>query len=181
MNNIHKDSVLKLVLSALFLALGIVLPSLTGSIPQVGKMLLPMHIPVLLCGFVCGWPFGLAVGFITPLLRSMLFSAPPMMPTAVGMAFELAVYGAVVGILYARLPKRNWAVYVSLIGAMLAGRIVWGIISVPLHGLNGSAFSFQAFIAGAILNAVPGIILQLVLIPVIIIGLKRARVLNAAI
>ncbi len=181
MNNIRKDSVLKLVLSALFMALGIVLPSLTGSIPQIGKMLLPMHIPVLLCGFICGWPFGLVVGFITPLLRSILFSAPPMMPTAVGMAFELAVYGAVVGILYAQLPKKNWAVYVSLIGAMLAGRIVWGIVSVPLNGLNGSAFSFQAFIAGAILNAIPGIVLQLVLIPAIIIALKRARVVRIAV
>ena len=106
----NNSSVTKLTLSAVFLALGIVLPFLTGQIPTVGSMLLPMHIPVLICGFVCGWQWGLLVGFVLPLMRSALFSMPPMMPTAAAMAFELAVYGAVTGILYQKLPKTTVSV-----------------------------------------------------------------------
>ena len=79
----------KLTYSALYLAIALVLPFLTGQIPQIGSMLCPMHIPALLCGFVCGWGWGLAVGFIAPLLRSVLFGMPDIFPTAVSMAFEL--------------------------------------------------------------------------------------------
>jgi len=141
-------------------------------------MLLPMHIPVLVCGYVCGWQWGLAVGFVVPLLRSAMFGMPPMMPTAAAMAFELAAYGAVTGILNRVLPDKEAFVYVSLAGAMIAGRLVWGIVSIPLYGVAGKAFSWQIFMGGALLNAVPGIILQLVLIPVIIMSLKRAKVME---
>lgn len=96
----------KLVLSAFFMALGIVLPFLTGQIQQIGNKLLPMHIPVLLCGFICGWQYGLAVGLFTPLLRSVMFGMPSLMPTAAAMAVELAVYGLTAGLLYTKLPKR---------------------------------------------------------------------------
>ncbi len=168
----------KLVLSAFFMALGIVLPFLTGQIQQIGNMLLPMHIPVLLCGFICGWQYGLAVGFVTPLLRSAMFGMPPIMPTAAAMAVELAVYGLVVGILHARLPKKIPYLYVSLAGAMIAGRVAWGIVSIALYGIAGNSFSWQIFLAGAFLNAIPGIILQLILIPAIMIGLKKAGVLD---
>ena len=82
-----------IVLAALFLALAFVLPMVTGHVPQVGNMLCPMHFPILLCGFVLGGPWGLAVGFIAPLLRSVLFGMPPMFPIAIAMAFELAAYG----------------------------------------------------------------------------------------
>ena len=88
----------KLAYAALFLALCLVLPMLTGQIPQIGSMLLPMHIPVLLCGLVCGWQYGAAVGFVAPLLRSVLFGMPPMYPVAIAMAFELLTYGLVIGI-----------------------------------------------------------------------------------
>ena len=168
----------KLVLSAFFMALGIVLPFLTGQIPQIGKMLLPMHIPVLLCGFICGWQYGLAVGLMTPLLRSAMFGMPPMMPTAAAMAVELAVYGLATGILYAKLPKKIPYVYVSLLGAMIAGRVAWGIVSIALYSFMGNRFSMELFMAGAFMNAIPGIILQIVLIPAIIIALKKARVLS---
>ena len=111
-----KTSTRKLTLSALFLALGLVLPLITGQIPQIGKMLLPMHIPVLLCGMVCGWPYGLAVGAVMPLLRGLLFGMPVLYPTGIGMAFELAAYGAVIGLLYAKLNKRGVAgVYMALV------------------------------------------------------------------
>lgn len=170
----------KLVLSAFFMALGMVLPFLTGQIQQIGNMLLPMHIPVLLCGFICGWQYGLAVGFFMPLLRSALFGMPPLMPTAAAMAVELAVYGLVTGILYGKLPKKTSYLYVSLFGAMIAGRIAWGIVGIPLYGMAGNGFSAQIFWAGALFNAIPGMILQIVLIPVIMMALTRAGVLRDA-
>jgi thiamine transporter ThiT len=102
-----KKTTKKMVLSALFIALGLVLPFFTGQIPQIGSRLLPMHIPILLCGFVCGAPFGLAAGFITPLLRSLIFGMPPMMPTAVAMAFELAAYGLFVIALNMSVDKQQ--------------------------------------------------------------------------
>ena len=168
----------KLILSALFLALGYVLPFLTGQVPAVGKMLLPMHIPVLLCGFVCGWQYGLMVGFVVPLFRSVLAGMPVMMPTAVGMAFELATYGMISGLLYRKLTRKSLHIYITLIGAMLGGRIVWGIVSILLYGIQGNAFSWQLFISGALLNAVPGIVLQLVLIPVIVMILEKAGLID---
>ncbi len=168
----------KMVLSAFFMALGIVLPFLTGQIQQIGNMLLPMHIPVLLCGFICGWQYGLAVGFVTPLLRSVLFGMPPLMPTAAAMAVELAVYGLVTGLLYGKLPKKTPYLYVSLLGAMIAGRIAWGIVAIPLFGIAGKGFSAQIFLSGAFLNAIPGIVLQIVLIPVVMMALTRAGVLR---
>lgn len=168
----------KLVLAAFLMALGIVLPFLTGQIQQIGNMLLPMHIPVMLCGFLCGWQYGLAVGLLTPLLRSMMFGMPPVMPTAAAMAVELAIYGLVTGILYAKLPKKLPYVYVSLICAMTAGRAAWGIVSIALYGIVGNTFSMQIFLAGAFLNAIPGIVLQLVLIPVIVVALRKAGVMS---
>lgn len=171
-------SVRNIVLAGLFLALGIVLPFFTMQIPSIGSMLLPMHIPVLICGFVCGWPLGLIVGFILPILRSSLFAMPPMYPTALAMAFELASYGAISGILYNLLHKKIINTYISLIIALLGGRIIWGIISVLLYGMVGESFSFSIFITGAFINAVPGIILQLIVIPILIISLENARLIK---
>lgn len=165
-----------LTLSAMFLSFGLVLPFLTGQIPAVGNMLLPMHIPVLLCGLLCGWQCGFAVGFVLPILRSFLFSMPPMFPTAISMAFELATYGFVIGFLYER---SKWHCIVSLyrcmLISMLAGRAVWGIVQMLLLGVGKDSFTFSAFLAGAFLNALPGIVLQLVLIPAIMLALRRAK------
>ena len=169
------DRIRKLTFSALYLALALVLPFITGQIPEIGAMLSPMHIPVLLCGFVCGWQWGLAVGLIAPMLRSVLFGMPTMYPTAIAMTFELAVYGAVSGILYRLLPRKTWSIYVSLIFAMIAGRIVWGAARFVLAGLSHSEFPMSAFLAGAVLNAIPGIILHIVLIPVLVIVLEKAK------
>ncbi|NDL66643.1 ECF transporter S component [Anaerotalea alkaliphila] len=168
-----KTATKKLVLAGLFLALGLVLPFLTGQVPALGNRLLPMHIPVLLCGFVCGWPYGLAVGFITPLFRSLLFGMPPLFPMAAAMAFELAAYGGATGILYRIFPKRPGYVYGTLLLAMLGGRIVWGGASLFLLGLAGAPFTWQLFLAGAFLNALPGIAIQLLLIPVLVLALQK--------
>ena len=164
----------KLTYAALYLAIALVLPFVTGQIPEIGSMLSPMHIPVLLCGFMCGWPWGLAVGFIAPLLRSVLFGMPALIPSAVAMAFELAVYGAMSGLLYAILPRKPWITYAVLVISMIAGRIVWGIARVILAGMTGSSFTWALFISGAVTNAIPGIILHLVLIPVLVIAMERA-------
>lgn len=170
-----KLSTKKIVYAGLFLALGLLLPFLTAQIPSLGNMMLPLHIPVLLVGFICGWPYGLIIGFILPLLRSMLFGMPPMFPTALAMAFELAVYGVVIGILYKVLPKKNISIYISLIISMICGRIVWGIVSFALYGLAGSAFTWEIFMAGAFVNAIPGIIIQIIIIPIIVMALKKGR------
>ena len=162
-----------LVLSAMFLALGLVLPFFTGQIPQVGGMLLPMHLPVFLCGLICGWQYGAAVGFVTPLLRMSLFGMPPLL-TAVAMAFELAAYGGVAGFLYSR---SRWqcviALYRCLIAAMVGGRLVWAAARVVMTGVVGEPFTWQIFLAGALLNAIPGIILQLIFIPAVMVALDR--------
>lgn len=168
----------RLVVSALMLALALVLPYFTGGIPAIGNLLLPMHLPVLLCGFVCGWPYGLLVGAVTPLLRSMLFSMPPLYPTAVAMAFELAAYGLLAGLFYKLLPKKPVYVYVSLILAMLGGRVVWGLVQMILMSLVAQPFTWQIFMAGAFGNALPGIAVQLVLIPVIVLALRSARLMD---
>ena len=175
----YKSKTLRLVLSALFLALAYVLPFLTGQIPEIGSMLCPMHIPVLLCGFICSWPLGLAVGFIAPLFRSLVLGMPVLFPRAVCMAFELAVYGAVSGLMYKLLPKKRLYIYCSLIIAMVAGRIVWGIAMFVCMGIKGTSFTFSAFIAGAFTNAIPGIILQLFLVPVIVMLTQRSKLFGA--
>lgn len=164
----------KLTYSAMFLALAMVLPFLTGQIPQIGSALSPMHIPALLCGFLCGWPWGLAVGLISPLLRSVIFGMPAMFPGAVAMSFELATYGAVSGLLYKILPRRKSSVYITIVVAMLLGRAVWGIARLILAGLSGQSFTWALFLAGAFTNAVPGIILHLVLVPLLVIVLEKA-------
>ena len=163
----------KLVLAALFLALALVLPFLTGQIPEVGSMLCPMHIPALLCGFFCGWPWGVAVGFIAPVLRSVLFGMPPMFPVGICMSFELAAYGAVSGWLYAKLPKKKISIYGALLSAMVVGRLVWGVARFVCTGLDASAFGISAFWAGAVATAIPGIIVQIVLIPLLVMALEK--------
>lgn len=168
----------KLVFSAMFLAIALVLPLLTGQIPQISSALSPMHIPVLLCGFICGWPWGLGVGFITPLLRNLIFFMPPF-PNNISMAFELAVYGLLTGILYRVFPKKLSYIYISLILSMIGGRIVWGTASyiIFISGLSNTEFGLAAFWAGAVVNAIPGIILHIALIPPLVAAMKRARLM----
>ena len=162
-----------LVMAALFLALGLVLPFFTGQIPQIGSMLLPMHLPVFLCGLICGWQYGAVVGFVLPLFRYALFGMPPLM-TAIAMAFELMTYGLLSGWLYNRSRwKCIIALYRSLLIAMVGGRVVWGIVRVLMTGVAGERFTWQLFLSGALLTAIPGIILQLVFIPAVMVALDR--------
>ncbi len=178
MKKSNRTIVRTLAFAAMCLALALVLPFLTGQIPEIGQALSPMHIPALLCGFICGPIWGLIVGFVAPLLRSAIFSMPPFPTVALPMAFELAVYGLSTGILYRLMPKKIPYIYVSLIASMLLGRIVWGIVKFFMSIAQASEFTFNAFIAGSILNSIPGIICHIILVPIIVIALKRAKLLK---
>lgn len=173
-----KNNFINLAFAAMFLALAFVMPFLTGQIQQIGNMLCPMHIPVILCGFICGGPWGLIVGFIAPFLRSLTLGMPPMYPVAFAMAFELGAYGLMSGILYRAFPKKKGYIYCSLIISMIIGRLVWGAVQFCCMGLDSSKFGFAAFWSGAVVNAVPGIILQIVLIPVVVMLLEKTKIIG---
>lgn len=173
-----QNQLLNLALAAVFLALAYVLPFLTGQIPQIGSMLCPMHIPVIICGFICGAPWGLVIGFTAPLLRSLTLGAPPLFPTALAMAFELATYGLISGILYRLFPKKKGYIYCSLIISMIIGRLVWGLVQFACMGFDASKFGFAAFWAGAVTKALPGIILQIFLIPIIVMFLEKTKIIS---
>ena len=158
----------KMVTSAFLLATGLVLPMIIGQIPLFGNMLLPMHIPVMLCGYWCGWQWGGLVGFILPLLRSLIFGMPVMFPTASSMAVELAVYGICTGLFHKKMGRSLKGLYLSLIGAMIIGRIAWGIVSVFLYGLGKNPFTWKLFLMQGLVYALPGILLQLLLIPTLV-------------
>ena len=168
-----------MTLAAMFLAIGLMLPFLTGQIREIGNMLLPMHIPVLLCGLICGWRYGMVVGLILPPLRFMLFGMPVLFPIGIAMAFELSIYGFVIGFLYNHSKwKCVFSLYRSLIAAMVCGRVVWGAVRVLLTGMASEAFTWQMFMTGALLNAIPGIVLQLILIPSIMVALNRTGLVH---
>ena len=169
-----RNKTLRMVFAALFLTLAYVLPFLTGQIPEIGSMLCPMHSPVLLCGFVCGWHWGMGVGLIAPLFRSLTLGAPLLFPNALCMAFELATYGAIAGLLHRQFPIKRPFIYVSLLIAMLAGRVVWGSAMLACVGIGGGTFSFAAFVAGAFTNAIPGIVVQIILVPIAVILLEKS-------
>ena len=171
-----RNYIRKTVLCAMFLAIGIVLPFFTGQIPQVGSMLLPMHIPVILCGLICGGKSGATVGFIMPLMRSLIFTMPPMFPTAIAMAFELAAYGFIVGFMY---ENARWhcikSLYRCMFAAMIGGRAVWGLAMAALIGFGDNGITFTMFVTRAFINAIPGIILQLVFIPSLMLALDKTH------
>ena len=158
-----------MVLAAMFLALGMVLPSLTGSIKEIGDSLLPLHLAVMLCGVICGWQYATPVGLVLPFLRAAFFSMPPFYPNAVWMSLELATYGFVIGFLFSLRKKysRVWLL-ICLVCSMLAGRVVWGIAKAILLGVADKPFGLEAFLIGGFVDAVPGIILQFILVPLIV-------------
>jgi hypothetical protein len=169
-----RTKVQKLVLSGMFLCIGMGLPFLTSQIKEIGDTILPMHFPVMLCGVICGYKYGFVVGLILPILRAICFSMPPLYPNSVWMATELATYGLVIGFLYLKLPKNKClSLYVSLVVSMICGRIVWGISKAFLLGLSNKAFTLAMFVSGGIIDAILGIILQLIFIPCIVKLVER--------
>ncbi|MBE0700498.1 MAG: ECF transporter S component, partial [Acholeplasmataceae bacterium] len=165
LSTLNQKQLIYIILSSFFIALGVVLPFLTANVAFLGARFLPMHVPVLLCGFICGWKYGLIVGLITPMLRSLLVGMPPLYPTAFIMTFELGAYGLVAGLLYRKLPKITYNIFVALMCAMIIGRIVWGLTSLMVYTSAGLEFTLPIYLAGAFVNAIPGIIFQLIFIP----------------
>ena len=105
---------------------------------------------------------------------------PPLFPTGVAMAFELAAYGALTGVFYKLLPKKIPYLYLSLVLAMLGGRVVWGVVRLLIAGLSGAEFGWAMFMSGAFLTAVPGIIIHIILVPLVVLLLKKARLMPNA-
>lgn len=173
-----KKIVQNTVFSAMFLALCMILPLITFGSIQLGNAISPMHIPVLICGFVCGWQYGAIVGFIAPLLRYLIFSMPPLFPIGVAMAFELMAYGVLSGLLYRAFPKKNSSIYLALILSMLGGRIVWGTVRYIIAGLGGSEFSFAMFAAGAFVEAIPAIICHIIIVPIVVMAFKKSKIMK---
>lgn len=163
----------KMALAAMFMAMGLIMPFLTAQMQEIGNRLLPMHLPVIFCGFFCGAPYGFVVGLCVPILRSILFQMPVLMPNALAMAFELAAYGFFVGFFYKRFWNKRCGIYISLILAMLFGRVVWGMASFLLYQLLSKGFTWQMFVLGAFTNAIPGIIIQLLLVPFAVYQMRR--------
>ncbi len=176
--NKNRKTILNITISAISLALTMVLPLITANIPQVGKLLLPMHLPVIICGFICGWKYGLLVGAIAPILRYLIFGMPVLYPSGIGMSFELAAYGFVSGMLFNVFSKLRMKLmintYITLIIALISGRLVWGIVRYTLTLIDHSLkFTFKMFITGAIMDAWLGIIIQIIIIPLMVIALSK--------
>lgn len=165
----------KIVLTAVCAALCVVVPMAFHSIPNAGSIFLPMHLPVLLCGMLCGWPFGLTCGLIGPLLSSLITAMPPAAALP-GMLVECTVYGAVAGALLQHVNTKNrYAdLYISLVPAMLLGRVLSGIVKTLIltPGLSLAAWATASFV-----TSLPGIAIQLILLPILVIGLERARLI----
>ena len=165
----------KLVFTAVCAALCLILPMAFHAIPNAGSVMLPMHIPVLLCGLVCGWPYGGVCGLIGPFLSSVITGMPPaaMLPS---MMVECAVYGFTSGLLmkYVRTGKSSLDLYISLVSAMAAGRIAAGFAKAWIFTPGISPF---AWVTTSLITGIPGIILQLVLMPLIVGALTRARLI----
>lgn len=177
-----KSSAMRLCTAAMCLAVGILLPQLfhLPGISLSGQIFLPMHLPVFLCGLLCGWTWGAAVGVTLPLISSAITSMPVMYPAGFSMMGELCVYGAICGLLYAKVfayKKGVFPVYFSLIPAMLAGRLVAGLIKWILLMGTENPLTMHAFLASSFITAWPGIVIQLILIPAIMLVLHKSGVI----
>ena len=172
-----KQTTKQMIITALCIAMGLILPMAFHSIPNAGKIFLPMHIPVLICGLACGWQYGLICGILTPFLSSILTGMPPIayLPS---MLCELAVYGLVSGILIHLIhtKKQYLDLYISLIIAMIAGRITMGMLNALIF--QAGNYKFNLWITGAFVTALPGIIIQLLIIPTIIFALKKSNLIE---
>ena len=168
-------SVKKMTLASVCVALCVVLPIAFHSIPDAGTVFLPMHIPVLICGMICGWPYGLLCGLMGPLLSSLITGMPPaaMLPA---MMVECGTYGAVSGLVlkFLRSGKLYVDLYVALVAAMIAGRVISGIAKALIFS-PGMAMS--AWVTASFVTALPGIVIQLVFLPGVVAMLMKARVI----
>ncbi len=166
----------KAIITAVCMALCVVLPLAFHAVPNAGIIYLPMHIPVLLCGLICGWSFGLACGVVGPLLSNLLTGMPPM-AVLPAMIVELAVYGIITGLcmFLIRTRKLHADLYISLIIALLTGRIVAGIAKALIFAAGSMTMATWA--TSYFVTSLPGIIIQLALVPGIVFALEKARLI----
>ncbi len=163
----------RLLITSMFIAIGIILPSIFHNFNMAGNIFLPMHIPILICAIICGEKYGGICGLVVPILSSFLTGMPPIFPVAIIMSLELGCYGLILGIL---LKRRS--IMVSLIVTLLIGRIVSCIANFVILGVVQNTFAFSAFIIGTFITALPGIIIQLILIPILYNFFKRRDYIN---
>ena len=168
-------TVKRLVTTAICAAMCVVLPIAFHAIPNAGSVILPMHIPVLLCGLVCGWPYGLACGLLGPFLSS--FTGMPPMAVLPGMMVECGVYGMVTGLgmKYIRTGKPMADLYISMLSAMVLGRVVAGLAKALIFAPGTPAF---AWVTTSLVMGIPGIVIQLIVMPLLIAALTRAKLLS---
>lgn len=160
--------------TALCIALELIVPMLFHAV-GLGAAFSPMHLPVLICGLCFGPGYGLVCGLIGPFLSSIVTGMPPLFPTCLTMTFELATYGFLSGLLYRTFNKN---LYLSLITTMIAGRIVGGLVSAIIFTIIGSPYSFELFFSAYFVNGIPGILVQLILVPLIVVALEKGKVIT---
>lgn len=172
------NKVKSLVITAMCIALCVVLPMVFHSFPNGGSIFCPMHIPVLLCGLACGWPWGLVAGLLGPVMSHILGGGMPPIAVLPGMMVECAVYGVTTGILlkYIHTGKNIADLYISLVCAMLLGRVLSGIVKALI--LAPGTTTLAAWATASFVTALPGIILHLALIPILVTALTKARILQ---
>ncbi|MBN2897877.1 MAG: ECF transporter S component [Clostridia bacterium] len=158
-----------LIMSGLFIAIGVVLPILFHTVNMLGPVFLPMHIPVLIAGFFLPPYLAMVVGAVTPLLSSVTTGMPILFPMGVIMMFELATYGAFVAWIRGRVASD----YVALLSAMLIGRAVAGLVVFVLSIGFGVKMNALLFVKGGIVTGLPGIAVQLILIPIVVRALRK--------
>ena len=168
----------KLTVSSMMLALALLLPFLTGQLQAIGQMLSPMHVPVLLCGFLCGPVYGVIVGLVAAPLRFLIFGMPRM-PNVLYMATELAAYGLISGLFYNIFPKRKFFTYLSLVLSMIGGRVAYAFMFIAINLSNAKSVEALTLpiISATVLTAWPGMIIQIVLIPTLLIVLEKAKII----
>ncbi|MBP3684498.1 MAG: ECF transporter S component [Oscillospiraceae bacterium] len=171
----NRSSIRNMTMAAVCVALCVVLPIAFHSIPDAGSVFLPMHIPVLICGMICGWPYGLLCGLMGPLVSSALTGMPPIafLPA---MMVECGTYGLVSGLMLKYVHTRSTYadLYIALVVAMIAGRVVSGIAKALIF-TPGLALS--AWVTASFVTALPGIIIQLVFLPSVVCTLMKAKVI----
>lgn len=174
----ENPAIKKIIASGVCLALAMLLPFLTFQSQQLGRIFSLMHIPIFIAAFICGWKYGVIIGILAPIIRSISFGLPPLYPTALSMAIELAIYGALAGLIYERLHYKKISVYPALICAIIIGRSVGGLITCFLMSTVGNEISIVAYIINSFTEGLPGIICHIAVVPPLVYMLKKMQFIS---
>lgn len=163
------------VLAIILGVLGVLLPWFFGGVRIFGMGLLPMEFPVLLCGMICGAGYGGVVGAVVPILYALIFNTMSVYPLGVATVAELCAFGVLCGVLY-KVMRQN--VFVSLLLAMFSGRTVFAVVYYYLLRSEGVIYTAERFINGEFLNVLPGIAIQIIFIPLIVLILNKTGIVH---